>query len=102
MKCLTLYVHSTMEHNIVDCLRANDRVSGFTLVPCQGHSSSTEGDLSLAVQDRVVGYVPRVRIETIVEDDALDGVLQRHKECTTSSGSLGFWHVTDVLYSGRL
>lgn len=102
MKCLTLFVHSSVEHAVVDCLRANERVTGFTLVPCQGHSIATEGDVSLAVQDRVVGYVPRVRIETILEDDILLEVLGKLRECSQGQGSLGFWQVTEVLESGRL
>lgn len=102
MKCLTLFVHATLENDLVDCLRANERVSGFTVTPCQGHSTSTEDDPFLAAQDRVVGHVPRVRIEVVLEDEEVEGVLSALRGCIRVDASLGVWQLTDVLGFGRL
>ena len=102
MKCLTLFVHASLEHELVDRLRGDERVSGFTLTPCQGHSTSTEDDPFLATRDRVIGHVPRLRIEIVLEDEIVTSVLEGLRECGPPGASLGAWHVTDVLDFGRL
>jgi nitrogen regulatory protein PII len=102
MKCLTLFVHASLEHELVDRLRADERVTGFTLTPCQGHSTSTEDDPFLATRDRVIGHVPRLRIEIVLEDEIVTSVLEGLRECGPPGASLGAWHVTEVLDFGRL
>ncbi len=102
MKCLTLFIHAAVESEVVDCLRGNDDVSGFTLTRCQGHSRSTEQDPFLATRDRVVGFVPRVRIEIVLEDSDVEPTMSRLKSCLSSRGAVGLWIVTDVVDSGRL
>ena len=102
MKCLTLFLHAAVESEVVDCLRGNDDVPGFTLTTCQGHSRSTEHDPFLATRDRVVGYVPRIRVEIVLEDSHVEPTLAGLKSCLSSRGAVGLWTVTEVTSSGRL
>jgi len=103
VKCLTLFVHAAVRDEVVDCLREDSEVSGFTLTEAQGHSSATaEDDPFLATRDRVVGYVPRVRIEVVLPDDAVDAVLDRVRASLSRGGTAGAWLVTDAEGFGRL
>ncbi len=102
MKCLTLFVHAAVEDDVLNALRALPEVSGFTVSPCQGHSTSTELDPFLATRDRVAGFVPRVRIEVVLEDEVVEVVLERLRRSMPNLGSSGAWLVTNVEASGRL
>lgn len=63
MKCLTLFVHAAVAEACIDALRADPDLPGFTLTRCEGHSQRTESEAFVGARDRVVGYVPRARIE---------------------------------------
>lgn len=102
MKCLTLYVHAAVQSDVVDCLRGAPEVTGFTLTECQGHSTSTGKDVFQAARDLVVGFVPRVRIEVVLEDGAVEPLLRRLRACSGKEGTAGAWLVTDVAGFGRL
>lgn len=102
MKCLTLYIHAAVESDVLNGLRSLPEVSGFTVSPCQGHSTSTELDPFLATRDRVAGFVPRVRIEVVLEDEVLPRVLERLRSSLPNRGAAGAWLVTNVEDSGRL
>ena len=102
MKQLTLYMQASAEGDVLDCLRSNPDVTGFTLVPCQGHSSEHVGGKEEAAIDLVVGFVPRIRIEVILEDDRVESVLTGLKACLESSASQGMWTLTPVLEWGSL
>ena len=77
-------------------------LTGFTLTECQGHSTSTERDVFQAARDLVVGFVPRVRVDVVLEDDAVAGLLDRLRGSCGACETLGAWMVTDVLEFGRL
>lgn len=102
MKCLTLFVHDSSREDVLDCLRAAPEVSGFTLTECQGHSTETGEDPFQGARDRVVGFVPRVRIEIVLSEEAARGVLERVRGCLASGGrSLGVYTLTDLREFGR-
>jgi len=102
MKCLTLFLHASAEGDVLDCLRAHPRVSGFTLVACQGHSTSGSGGQEETTMDHVVGFVPRIRIEVILEDDQVQEVLSGLKSCLGDQGSHGIWTISPVQDWGSL
>ena len=103
MKCLTLFVHQAVRDAAVDALREDPDVPGFTLTEAQGHSSKTpEDDPFLATRDLVVGYVPRVRIDVVLPDEAVDVVLERVRGALGRGGTAGAWLVTDAEGFGRL
>ena len=105
MKCLTLFLHAAHENGVVDCLRDAPEVPGFSLSDCRGHSAHTEDDRLSAALDRVEGYVPRVRVEVMLEDEHVEPVLERLARCTHALGTsreVGAWFVADVTAHGRL
>ncbi len=102
MKLLTLFVHADVVDDLLDSLRSVAGVSGFTVSPCEGHSTSVPRDAQLASRDRVAGHVARRRIELLLEDARLPEVLEHLREPGTERGSRGTWFVTDVGESGRL
>lgn len=101
MICLTLYLHPAEEYVVLDALRASREVTGFTLTRCEGHGSGDSVDVSGAPADQVVGFVPRMRIEVILETEALDRVLARIQSGLGPT-SRGHFAVTPVLRSGPL
>ncbi len=101
MKCLTIFVHTAVADTFADTLLADPEISGFTLTPCQGHSPHTAEEAMVSMQDRVQGYVPRVRIDVVMEDSLVDPLLERLKEVSKAEHSWGTWIVTEVHSMGR-
>ncbi len=106
MKCLTLIVAASAKRDLADKLRNIEEVEGFTILDCEGHSSETQHDVFLSVRDRVVGYVPRVRVDIILEDVETKGVIEALKEGFLTNDAdrarRGRWFVTDILSSGEI
>jgi len=102
MKCLTLIVHASAKRDLVDRLRNITGVEGFTLVPCEGHSAETRHEPFQSVRDRVVGYIPRVRVDVILEDAHATGVVEALKTDEKERARIGFWFVTDIQASGEI
>ncbi len=102
MKCLTLIVHASAKRDVADRLRNISAVSGFTLVPCEGHSAETREDVFQNVRDRVVGYVPRVRVDLVLEDALVNGVIDALKTNEQERARIGIWFVTDIQKTGTL
>ncbi len=100
--CLALYLHSASAEDALDCLRSNEVVTGFTLIHCEGHSTEHHGQAAMEARDQVVGFVPRVRIEVILDGDAVEGVLQGLRTCLGSGKLQGIWTLTELRDSGRL
>ena len=102
MKCLTLFVHKSVQSEVVDSLRSAPEVTGFTLIECEGHSTSTEADVFQAARDLVVGFVPRLRIDVILDDAAVEPVLERLRRSSAEANLAGAWLITEVASFGRL
>lgn len=102
MKCLTLYLHSSVEREVLDRLRDLRQVSGFTLTECQGHSTSTADDPFVGTRDRVAGFVPRIRIELVLADEDVEPVLGEIRASLPGERSMGAWTVSDLSEFGRL
>ena len=75
MKQLVLIVSATVYQALTDHLRALD-VTGFTVSHVEGHESHTSGDQFLSGRDRVVGFVPRVRVDIVLSAEQADSVLE--------------------------
>lgn len=102
MKQLTLYLHAAATNDALDCLRSNPHLEGFTLMHCQGHSTSLSTDHEEAAIDQVVGFVPRIRIEVLLENDQVGDVIKHLRQCLSGSTSHGMWTITPILDSGKL
>ncbi|PCI34431.1 MAG: hypothetical protein COB54_01190 [Alphaproteobacteria bacterium] len=102
MKNLIIIIHKNGQETLSDLLRTLDFVPGFTFTKVEGHSSHSERDHLLSARDKVVGYVPRVRVDILLENQDADRVLDAIR--TSLNGGLGggvYWCV-DVEKSGRL
>lgn len=101
MKNLTLIVHHNAQQDVADRLRGLRQVQGFTFSPAEGHGTQAD-DPFLSARDQVVGYVPRVRVDILLEDAAVDGVLAALRGAETGPAGQGVYWVTEVAESGRL
>ena len=99
MKNLILIIPASAQQDCADRLRAVSTVGEFTCVEVEGHGAPTDRDPVLSPRDRVVGYVPRVRIDVLLEDDAVAGVLNALRGAV---GQQGIYWLTNVDSHGRL
>ena len=102
MKQLVMVVHANVQQDLSDRLRAIEQVQGFTFSHVEGHSRHTGQDRTLSPRDKVVGYVPRVRVDIMLEEADITPVLEalRCADCGISGHGV-FW-VTPVEQYGRL
>lgn len=100
MKALVLMVNASVQQSVTDRLRALG-VTGFTVTHAEGHGPHTAEDQFLSDRDRVVGYVPRVRIDIVLTDEQLSTVLDAlHAPGTDFAGHGAFW-ISPVEHFGR-
>ncbi|MEC4678694.1 MAG: DUF3240 family protein [Nitrospirota bacterium] len=106
MKCLTLIVAASVKRDLADRLRTIEAVEGFTILSCEGHRSETQHDAFLSVRDRVVGYVPRVRVDVILENEEVQVVIKALKKSFFTDDEnrtrIGIWFVTDIQAFGEI
>ena len=102
MKILTLIIHTNVQQELADLLRNTDKVPGFTFSHVEGHGSETENDSFLSARDEVVGYVPRIRFEILLEDADVDVVLTKLCDKENSLAGQGAYWVTPVEKGGHL
>lgn len=101
MKNLTLVIHAGAQQALADHLRTLDQVQGFTFTHVEGHSGRSEADPFLSARDKVVGYVPRVRVDVLLVDEDVAPVLASLSEEEGFSGQGMYW-VCPVEQEGRL
>jgi nitrogen regulatory protein P-II 1 len=102
MKKLTLIVHADVKEALADVLRAMPEVPGFTFTPVEGHGAQEEGDPLLSARDRVVGYVPHVRVDLVLDDAHVDKVLAALRASSCGVAGRGVYWVTRLECEGRL
>lgn len=102
MKHLTLVVHGNVQPDLADTLRSLDQVQGFTFTHVEGHGTHIEHDPFQSARDRVVGYVPRIRVDILLEDADVESVLTILGKEDTGFAGLGIYWVTGVEQYGRL
>ncbi|MBI5137514.1 MAG: DUF3240 family protein [Nitrospirae bacterium] len=102
MKNLVMVVHASVQQELADTLRGLAQVRGFTFSHVEGHSAQSGRDPFLSARDRVVGYVPRIRVDILLEDADLDPVLAMLCGGETGVAGQGVYWVTAVERHGRL
>lgn len=102
MKKLTLIVHTQVQGVLADALRAMPEVGGFTFTPVEGHGPQEAQDPFLSVRDRVVGYVPHVCADLVLEDADVDKVLRALKASDCGVAERGIYWITPLERQGRL
>lgn len=99
MKNLVLIIHAKLQQDLADRLRG--LVTGFTFSKVEGHGSHTEDDPVLSPRDKVVGYIPRVRVDMLLDDSEVDSVIQQISSLPGISGHSIYW-LNDVVQHGRM
>ena len=102
MQCVTLIVHASSKAALTDLFHEVEQVERFTMVDCEGYDESDLKGPFVSAVDRVVGFVPRVRIEIIVKDDAVDAVLEAVRAPEAGVAGLGVYWTTTLLAWGSL
>ena len=99
MKNLVMIVHANMQQDLADQLRSLTQVQGFTFCHVEGHGTRVEHDPFLSARDKVVGYVPRVRVDILLHETDVEMILAAIRD--RESGQGVYW-VTAVEEYGQL
>lgn len=102
MKVLTIIVHTEVQQELTRLLRTMGEVSGFTFSHVEGHGIEAERDAFLAARDKVVGVVPRIRTDILLDDAHVDLVLQRLCGADQCIAGQGIYWVTPAEKGGHL
>jgi len=95
MKNLILIVNASVQQVVIDHLREL-HITEFTLSKVEGHGSYSAGDAFISARDRVVGFVPRVRIDIVLEPERLTAVLEALREPDTGFAGHGIYWVSTI------
>ena len=102
MKHLIVVVHGNVQQELADRLRSFDQVQGFTFSHVEGHGTHVEHDSFQSARDQVVGYVPRIRVDILLDDMDVTTVLAALREADNGLTGQGIYWVTSVEQHGRL
>lgn len=102
MKNLIMIIHANAQQDLSDLLRNLKPVQGFTFTHVEGHGAHSEQDPFLSARDKVVGFVPRMRIDILLEDEDVEAVLTAVRSTSNEDSDAGIYWCVDVERSGRL
>ena len=102
MKNLVLIVQSNRQQDLADLLRNLAQIQGFTFSHVEGHDGQEAREPFLSARDKVVGYVPRIRVDILLDDTHVEEVLASVRAMSKNRRKLGVFWVSDVQSSGQL
>tara|TARA_R110001592_G_scaffold43353_2_gene140511 strand:+ start:922 stop:1230 length:309 start_codon:yes stop_codon:yes gene_type:complete len=102
MKTIIMIVHNNFQQDLADLLRSLTQIQGFTFSHVEGHGVQEANDSFLSARDKVVGYVPRIRVDILLDDRYVDTVLESVRAMSKGGNELGIFWVNDVQSSGRI
>lgn len=102
MKNLTIIVHASAQQCLADSLRALAPVHGFTFTHVEGHSEHSDEDPFLSARDKVVGYIPRVRVDVLLMEDADVAIVLAALQVKRNLHGQGVYWVSAVEQQGQL
>lgn len=101
MKKLSMVVHSSLQQELADCLRSL-QLDSFIFSHVEEHSAQLEKDAFLSARDKVVGYVPQVRVEILLPDERAQSILEELRNTNCAFKGKGIYWLTPVEESGKL
>ncbi|MCW8935447.1 MAG: DUF3240 family protein [Gammaproteobacteria bacterium] len=101
MKKLSMVVHTSLQQTLSDFLRSQ-KLETFMFTHIEEHSSHVEKDSFLSARDKVVGYVPQVRLDVILDNEAIKQLLENIKKSNCPFKGKGIYWVTDIDDFGKL
>ncbi|MBI1424422.1 MAG: DUF3240 domain-containing protein [Gammaproteobacteria bacterium] len=102
MKILTVISHASAQQDLSDHLRSLPQVTGFTFTIVEGHGVQSEKDPFLSARDKVVGFMPRVRVDILLEDTDVDTVIDTLRKLDNSAISHSVYWVAAIDRGGHL
>ena len=102
MKILTLIAFADVKQALADSLRELKQVRGFTFTQVEGHDAQDAHDPALSARDFVVGYVPNVRADIVLEDKDVADVLDALRNSRCGLAGRGSYWITAVERQGLL
>jgi nitrogen regulatory protein P-II 1 len=101
MKKLSIVVHTSLQQELADCLRSL-KLDSFMFSHIEEHSSQLKQDVFLSARDKVVGYVPKVRVDVLLEDVRAKNLLDELRGSNISFAGKGIYWISEVDESGEL
>ena len=101
MKCLSLVVNRSSKGDIVETLRGLFEVNAYTILEGEGHFGDSLPPFE-SERDEVMGYVPRIRLDLILEDDKVEKVLEQIRSCGVCSSKRDIYWISPVDVMGKL
>ena len=101
MKKFSMVVHSSLQQELADLLRSM-QLDNFMFSHIEEHSAQRENDVLLSARDRVVGYVPKVRVDVILDDERALKLVDEIREARSSFKGKGLFWISAVENSGVL
>ena len=102
MKCVTLIVHASAKSALTDFFHEIAEVRRFTMIDCEGYDENDLADPRISPGDRVVGYIPRVRIDLTVNDPDVTTVMTKLHATESQVSGLGIYWITPIEDEGIL
>jgi nitrogen regulatory protein PII len=102
MKCVTLIVHASAKSALTDFFHEIAEVRRFTMIDCEGYDENDLADPRISPGDRVVGYIPRVRIDRTVNDPDVTTVMTKLRATESQVSGLGIYWITPIEDEGIL
>lgn len=101
MKKFSMVVHSSLQQELADLLRSL-QLDSFMFSHIEERSAQREDDMLLSARDRVVGYVPKVRVDVILDDERALQLVDEICEAKPSFKGKGLYWVSAVEKSGEM
>ena len=101
MKNFSMIVHTSLQQELSDLLRSLD-LDSFMFSHVEEHSAQQENDILLSARDRVVGYVPKVRVDVILEDERAMSLLDEINQSNISFKGRAMYWITAIEKTGEL
>lgn len=101
MKKFSMIIHSSQQQALADILRGL-QLESFMFSHIEEHSSQDERDGFLSARDRVEGYVPKVRLDIILEDVRAATFIDEIRNSIFPCGGNNIYWITDLEKAGKL
>ena len=101
MKQLSLMLNGSKQNEMVDLLQTLKEVSAYTIFHGEGHFAGNIASFE-SIHDEVMGFVPRIRIDLLLDDKDVDAVLAKIKTCGNCNSHGGVYWISPIDIFGEL
>lgn len=101
MKLLSIVLHTDARQDLLELLRGSQNVPGYTLSAVEGWGTEIDRDSFVSAKERSTGHVPRIRVDILLEDNAVDGVIAEIRERAANSLGQGMYWVIPAEQGGH-